>query len=140
LGVSVKTARNRVERERKFTIDDLAAILHSDHGWEVVAAIMAQAPRKPRWWQICAPVMEAADIRKMQMAAQRRVAKALEGALDADRDLTAAIERAELLAVRETNEPREVDYAARQGIRVPHRAVAAPSKARTKIAYAGRER
>lgn len=140
LGVTIKTSRNRVERERKFTIDDLAALMHSDHGFEVVAAIMANAPRPPQWWRICAPVMNAAEIRKMQMVAQRRIANALEDALDADQDLTAAIQRAELLAVRETNEPRQVVHEARPGDGLRDRVVAAPAKARGKTPYAGRDR
>ena len=140
LGVTVKTARNRVERERKFTIDELATMMHSDHGWEVVAAIMADAPRPPQWWRICAPVMNAAEIRKMQMVAQRRVANALEDALDADQDLTAAIERAELLAIRATNEPRQMGHEARSSAGLRDRGMAAPAKARGKIPYAGRSR
>jgi predicted transcriptional regulator len=140
LGATLKTARNRVEAERKFTIDDLAAMLHSEHGWEVVAAIMAEAPQPPRWWRMCASVMGAADARKMQIAAKRKMNKALEDALDADRDITDAIERAEAFAVHDEEFTRAVHHASRERTGVPHRAVVAPAKARAKIGYAGRER
>jgi hypothetical protein len=59
------------------------------------------ANARPEWWRICSALMDAADIRKMQMAAQRRIAKTIEGVLDADRSLSAAIHRAEALAVQD---------------------------------------
>ena len=53
-----------------------------ERGFEIIAAIMAD--HRPEWWRICAPLMDAADIRKMQIAAQRRIKKILESAIDAE--------------------------------------------------------
>lgn len=44
------------------------------------------------------PLMDAAEARKMQVAARRRLEKTIESAVDADRHLTAAIQRAEALS------------------------------------------
>lgn len=124
LGISERTAKHRLGRSREFTVDEIAILLHSEQGFEIVAAMMASAPRVPMWWRVCAPVMEAADIRRMQMLAQRRIAKALEGALDADRDLTSAIHRAEALAVHDADHVGPHIDALRSMARVPHSAVA----------------
>ena len=70
----------------------------------------------------------AADIRKMQMAAQRRVAKALGEALDADRSLSQAIARADALAVHDEEFARPHADALRSMAGLHHRAVAPPKR------------
>lgn len=120
LGISDRTAKRKLAGQRELSVEELGHLIRSERGFEIVVAIMADA--RPEWWRICAPLMEAADIRKMQMAAQRRVAKALEGALDADRQLSATLQRAEALHDQEHMRPH-ID-ALRSMARTPDRAVA----------------
>lgn len=129
LGLSDKTAKRKLDLERSLSVEELGALIRSDRGLEIVSAIMGDA--RPEWWRICEAVMDAADIRKMQIAAQRRIAKTLAGAIDADRDLTAAIQRAEALAVHDPEHLGNHLDALRSMARVPDRAVAStPSKGR----------
>lgn len=96
LGISDKTAKRKLGFERRLDVEELGQLIRSERGFEVVTAIMGDAT--PEWWRLCSVLMDAADIRKMQIAAQRRAAKVLKGVLDADRDLSDAIQRAETLA------------------------------------------
>lgn len=96
LGVSDKTAKRKLNFERALTAEDLGVLIRSERGFEVIAAIMGDA--KPAWWRILVPLMDAADARKMQIAARRRLKQTIESALDADQHLTAAIHRAEVLS------------------------------------------
>jgi hypothetical protein len=122
LGVSDKTAKRKLGHERSITAEELGVLIRSERGFEIVTAIMGDA--RPEWWRVCSAVMDAADIRKMQIAAQRRIAKTLQGALDADRDLAAAISRAETLAVQDPEHMGNQLDALRSMSRVPHRALA----------------
>lgn len=96
LGISDKSAKRKLGLDRSISAEQLGVLIRSERGFEIVTAVMGDA--RPEWWRLCAVLMDAADVRKMQMAAQRRIKKTLEGALDADRDLSAAIARAEALA------------------------------------------
>jgi hypothetical protein len=79
--------------ERRLDVEELGALIRSERGFEIVAAIMGDA--RPEWWRIVVPLMDAADARKMQIAARRRLEKTIESAVDADKHLTATIRRAE---------------------------------------------
>lgn len=48
LGLSERTAKHRLARTRDFSADELAALIRSDHGFDVLAIIMADAA--PAWW------------------------------------------------------------------------------------------
>lgn len=122
LGISQRTAERKLGGHRPYSAEELGHLLRSERGFEILAAVMGEA--KPAWWRICAPLMEVAEIRKMQKAAQRRVSKALEGALDADRDLTDAIARADALAVHDEDHMRPHLDALRTMARVSDRPVA----------------
>ena len=128
LGISQRTAERKLGGQRPYSAEELGHLLRSERGFEILAAVMADA--KPAWWRICAPLMEVAEIRKMQKAAQRRVSKALEGALDADRDLTDAIARADALAVHDEDHMRPHLDALRTMARVSDRPVAPTRKGR----------
>jgi hypothetical protein len=54
---------------------------------------MEAAPRKPLWWRICRPLMDVADIERMQLHAKRRLQAAVTGALGHDAQLAAGIEQ-----------------------------------------------
>jgi hypothetical protein len=104
LDVSERTAKRKLGCERELSAEEIGVLIRSEQGFHFVTAIMGDA--RPEWWRICATLMDAADIRKMQMAAQRRIAKTLEGALDADRTLSATIARAEALAIQDEEHVR----------------------------------
>lgn len=104
LGITDKTAKRKLRLERTISTEELGELIRSERGFEIVTAVMGDA--RPEWWRLCALLMDAADVRKMQMAAQRRIAKTLEGALDADRALSATIARAEALAVQDEEHAR----------------------------------
>lgn len=122
LGVSDRTAKRKLGGHRELSVEEVGKLIRSEQGFEFVTAIMGEA--KPEWWRICAPLMDAADIRKMQMAAQRRLVKVLEGALDADTQLRATISRAEALAVHDEEHARPYLDALRAQARPQNRAVA----------------
>lgn len=96
IGVSDKTAKRKLNLERGLTVEELGKLIRSERGFEIVAAIIGDA--KPQWWRIMVPLMDAADARQVQIAARRRLAKTIESAVDADRHLTAALQRAEALS------------------------------------------
>lgn len=99
IGVSDKTAKRKLKLERRLTDDEIGKLIRSERGFEVLTAIMGDA--KPLWWRIVVPLMDAADARRMQIAARRRMKQTIESALDADQSLTAAIRRAEALSVQD---------------------------------------
>lgn len=99
IGVSDKTAKRKLNLERGLDVEELGKLIRSERGYEIVAAIMGNS--MPVWWRIVVPLMDAADARKMQVAANRRVAKTIERMVDADKALSASIQYAETLAVQD---------------------------------------
>jgi hypothetical protein len=130
LNVSDKQAKRKLSGEREFSVSELAILIRSERGFEVVAAIMGDA--NPEWWRICATLMDAADIRKMQIAAQKRIAKTLKGAIDADAELSAAIARSEALAFHDPDHMRPHLDALRSMAGLSDRAVASTAKSQRK--------
>ena len=128
LQLSEGGANKKLAEQRAFTGAELARLIQTEEGFQFISAIMATAYPVPRWWRVCAPVMEAADIRKMQITAQKRVAKALSEAIDADQSLTQAIARADALAVHDADHMGPYRDALGAMARVPHRAVAPARK------------
>lgn len=101
LGVKERVAKHRLAGSRDFSAEDLAKILHSECGYEVLAALMATAPNKPLWWRICAPLMRLADVKKMEAAQERIIGNVLKDSLDARSSITAARQRAEAVAIHD---------------------------------------
>lgn len=93
LGLSDGAARKKLTGERDLSVDELATLLRSEHGFQILSDMMADA--RPQWWSLCAPLMQAAEARRLQHAAQKKIQSALRGALNADTDLSATINRAE---------------------------------------------
>jgi hypothetical protein len=125
LTLEERTAKHRVAATRRFSDDEIAALLHQPFGFKVVAAIMSQAKNPPLWWRVCKPLMELADLQQMQLNARRRLGRLLKGAVDADTDITAAIARAETyLAVQDEDFHRQDIDGLGEARRVSHRAVA----------------
>jgi len=73
--------------------------------------------------------MEVAETQKMQAAARRRLRRVIEGAVDADREISASIQRAEAaLCVQDEDFYRPQFDGARSSIGARDRALAQASK------------
>lgn len=127
LGLGLRSAKHRTDGDRKFTADELAQLLRSEDGFEFLVAVMADA--RPTWWRVCRPLMEVAETQKMQAIARRRLRRVIEGAVDADREITNSIQRAEAaLCVQDEDFYRPQFDGARDGARAPDRAMARPTR------------
>lgn len=101
----------------------LANLIRSEEGWQFLSAVMEG--EKPQWWRLVCQLMGAAEAQRMQIAARRRLRRLVEEALDADRDLSAALARAEALSVSDPEFFGEHVAALRTAARLPDRPVAA---------------
>lgn len=127
LGLTPRTAKHRTDGDRKFSTDELARFLQSDDGFKFLDAVMEDA--QPMWWRICRPLMEVAETQKMQAAARRRLRRVIEGAVDADREISASISRAEAaLCVQDEEFYRPHFESARAGTRAVDSAVVRATK------------
>lgn len=106
LHIGESAAKKKLGEQRAFTGAELARLIRTEEGFQFIVAIMADADPAPRWWRVCAPVMEAAEVRKMQIVAQRRVAKVISEALNADDLLSATLAKADALAVQDPDHMR----------------------------------
>lgn len=88
-GTTERTAKHRVSGSREFTVEELRALLRSEHGFEFLSVLMADADCG--WWRLCRVMMKAVSARRDRS----RIARELHEAVNADRDLSAAIGRAE---------------------------------------------
>lgn len=123
-GRSERTVRYWRARRRNLSSDELATLIRSEDGLTFLSAVMADS--EPRWWMAFKQQVAIKDARRYERAARRK----LQEAIDADADLTAAIERADALLVSDPDFYRPNADAQRAIARVPHRAVAAGSKRR----------
>lgn len=64
--MSDSTAKNRMLQRREFTADEIGALLWSEHGREVLIAIMTQAPVEPDWWRVAKSLFQIHDAEKFQ--------------------------------------------------------------------------
>lgn len=101
LKVHVDTARHRIKGNREFSLDEIVTLLHDQHGYQILKALMERAERKPRWWTLCEPLMELADLELMTAEARRRTRNIVhkrEQVIDA---LETEIRRAQARAVQD---------------------------------------
>lgn len=103
VGLSAGATKKKLEGDRPFKADELAAMLRTERGFELLTAVMADA--KPAWWVLCSAFMEVRTAQRLQAKARRRIARAVRSTLNADADLTAAIARAELFSDEEFHRP-----------------------------------
>lgn len=127
LQLSESGAKKKIGGRRAFSASELALLIRTEEGFHFITAIMADTPA-PSWWRLCEPVMEAAEGRKMQIVARKRMARAVRAAIDADQDLSAAIVRAEAVAVQDEDHMRPHLDALRAMARVPRGPVASKSR------------
>jgi hypothetical protein len=123
LGISFGAAKKKIEGDRELSLDEFVTLLHTPKGFQYLTAVMADS--QVQWWRLLAPMMEVAEVQAMQNRARRKLRKAVQGAFDADADITAAITRADALLVQDEDFHRQGADALRSMGRIPHRAVAA---------------
>lgn len=117
LGLSERVAKQRLACDREYSAAEIAVMLQSEEGLSFLSAIMADST--PRWWSAFKQQVAIKDARRLERAARRR----LQEAIDADADLTAAIERADSLLVSDADFYRPHADALGALNRAPHRAV-----------------
>lgn len=101
-----KTAKNRVQGDREFTRDELVALMRSEHGFEIIAALMAGAPRKPRWWRLVEPLKNLADAEQMAQAARRRTQAVIQSQEETFDALATTIAGSQALVLRGPQQSR----------------------------------
>lgn len=126
LGISFGAAKKKIEGDREISLDEFAVLLRTPKGFQYLTAVMSDST--VQWWRLLAPMMEVAEVQAMQNNARRKLRKAVQGALDADADITAAIARAEALTVQDEEFHRQGADAIRAMAGLPNRAVAAPAR------------
>jgi hypothetical protein len=104
LRLTVKTAKNRLDGAREFSLDEVGDLLGSEHGFKVLTAIMdaaAQRPgyRVPDWWAVCEPLMDLADAERLCVAVRKRTDKAIRKREDVADALEIEIRRAQTVAI-----------------------------------------
>jgi len=120
--LSTGGARKKLDGDRAISLDEFAALLRTPHGFAYLTAIMADS--EVRWWRICKPLMDVAEAQEMQIKARRKIARVMQGAIDADTDLSAARARAETLLVQDADFYSSHTDALRSMADVPDRSVA----------------
>lgn len=101
LKIAVRTAKHRLaaNHPREFTLDELERLLHSEHGFRILAAIMARAKRKPSWWAMCEPLMDLADAELLVQAIRSRTNAAIQKREGDANVLETEIRRAQTVAI-----------------------------------------
>ena len=128
--VSSRSAENWLARKADPNAQAFCALLRSEEGFEFLIAAMADA--EPAWWRLARALMDTAEAQKLQAVARRRLRRAVRGALDADKDITAAINRAEPLLVFDEEFMRPHVAALRATGRVPDRPMAQTAREKLK--------
>lgn len=106
LSTTVETARHRIKGNREFNLDEIVTLLHSEHGFEILSALMSRVKRPPRWWRVCMPLMDLADAERMVAVVRKRTQAAIlnrEETIDA---LETEIRRAQALAIHDEEHAR----------------------------------
>lgn len=117
LGIKQRAAKHRMAGTRKFSAHDLALLLRTEQGLDVLSAVMAGAT--PRWWRECVQQQTVAQARK-------GLRQAVKAALDADQSLSDAIATADAFSDADFHRPH-LDALRAIG-RVPDRALAQAAK------------
>jgi hypothetical protein len=93
--VSVRAVEHWMSGDREISTDALARLLRSEHGLQFLVALMGEA--RPRWWTWFLRIGVVSRVLRRRQADM----KLLREAIDADRDITAAISRADALLVQD---------------------------------------
>ncbi len=128
LKTSVRTAKHRLAGDREFTLDEIEKLLHSEHGFRILSALMGRAPRPPSWWSVCEPLMDLADAELLVAAIRERTNEANRKREAADA-LETEIRRAQTVAIHGSG-PARAQAHALQSIAGNGGRMVAPSKGR----------
>lgn len=112
LRLTIKTAKNRIEEERQFSLDEVGELLGSEHGFKILTAVMeaaAQRPgyRVPDWWAVCEPLMDLADAERLCAAVRKRTDKAIRKREDVADALEEEIRRTQAIAIHGSPQARQ---------------------------------
>lgn len=66
-----RVAKHRLAETRDYSVEELRALLQSDHGYELLELLMEQS--KPRWWAMVRQTMALARARHHQELARQQV-------------------------------------------------------------------
>lgn len=126
LGISFGAAKKKIEGDRELSLDEFATLLRTPKGFQYLTAVMSDST--VQWWRLLAPMMEVAEVQAMQNRARRKLRNAVQGAMNADADITAACARADALLVQDEDFHRHQADAVFAMARVSNRAGAAPAR------------
>lgn len=135
-GLKERSAKHRLANSRAYTIEELQALLRSEDGLDYLAALMGDA--EPKWWWWAKQVMAVAAIKRRRAEDEQEILKLetsapaevgarrrIKGALDANRNLKASIDRAETaLGFRRPDVDSRDAHAVRGKPGASHRAMA----------------
>jgi len=128
LGISFGAAKKKIEGERELSLDEFAVLLRTPKGFQYLTAVMSDST--VQWWRLLAPMMEVAEVQAMQNKARRKLRNAVQGAMNADADITAACARADALLAQDEDFHRHQADAVFAMARVSDRAGAPAAKAK----------
>ena len=117
-GYPQRTVEYWLTGNAKIPSDALSMLLRSEWGVDFLGAVMGGA--KPSWWRKTIAYFAALD----SMSLQHRARRKLREAINADRDTSAAIARADALLVQDEDFYGSHAAAMRSMAGVPHRSVA----------------
>ncbi|MDB5594893.1 MAG: hypothetical protein JWM36_1854 [Hyphomicrobiales bacterium] len=137
-----RAAKHRLAGTRPYTVEELQILLQSEDGIDFLVAIMGDA--QPTWWRWMTKVMTLAAVRRRQAEDQQEILKLetsndvevgarrrIKGALNADRNLSAAIARAETaVGFQRPERGGAVAHGSSAGARISDRAVATAGRRR----------
>jgi hypothetical protein len=106
LKIALRTAKHRLAGSREFTIDELETLLHSEHGFKILVAMMRRAKRAPSWWSVCEPLMDLADAELLVAAIRARTSAVIAKQEETADELTTEIRRTQTLAIQGSAQAR----------------------------------
>jgi hypothetical protein len=107
LKLALRTAKHRLAGTREFTVDELETLLHSEHGFKILVALMRRAKRPPSWWAVCEPLMDLADAELLVAAIRERTSAVIAKREETADELTTEIRRTQALAIHGPGPARE---------------------------------
>lgn len=107
LKLTLRTARNRLEDHREFSLDEIETLLHSEHGFAILSALMTRAKKKPDWWHVCEPLMDLADAERLVETIRRRTDKAIRKREETIDALETELRRAQTMAIHQPAPSRD---------------------------------
>lgn len=70
-GISISAWHKSLREKRSVSSDALVSLLHTEHGWDLLRALMGDA--RPRWWIDLKAAAELEQLKAEKAALQRRI-------------------------------------------------------------------